>query len=154
MASFAWENNLSFGKNKRRSFMSLNPEVTQFLELLEHPLGQEIDALRRIILQADERLTETVKWNGPNYSIGADDRITIRIQPPKQIQLIFLRGAKVKPQSQERLLKDEASLLVWKGNDRAIACFTSLASINEVKHTLTKIVQAWLVATASPDIAD
>lgn len=129
--------------------MPLNKEVTQFLGQLDHPLRQEIEALREIILQADERLAENIKWNGPNYSIQGEDRITMRIQPPKQIQLIFHRGVKVKEQPKEKLITDAAGLLVWKTNDRAIANFVSLSSITEVENALTKIVQDWLLKTSA-----
>lgn len=129
--------------------MPLNKEVTQFLGQLDHPLRQEIEALRQIILQADERLAENIKWNGPNYSIHGEDRITMRIQPPKQIQLIFHRGAKVEEQPKEKLIKDAAGLLVWKSNDRAIASFVSLSSITVVKSALIEIVQDWLVSTSA-----
>lgn len=129
--------------------MTANEEVTLFLGQLDHPLRQEIEALREIILQADERLAENIKWNGPNYSIRGEDRITMRILPPKQIQLIFHRGAKVKEQPKQQLIEDEAGILVWKGNDRAIASFVSLASISEVQNALIKIVQDWLVQTSN-----
>jgi hypothetical protein len=127
--------------------MQVNKDVTQFLEQLDHPLRKEIETLRGIILQADNRLAESIKWNGPNYSIGDEDRITMRIQPPKQIQLIFHRGAKVKEQPKEQLIKDDTGILVWRGNDRAIASFVSQSSITSVQNTLTQLVQNWLVAT-------
>ena len=128
--------------------MPVNKEVTQFLEQLDHPLRKEIEALRLIILQADNRLAENIKWNGPNYSIEAEDRITMKIQPAKQIHLIFHRGVKVKEQPKERLLKDDAGMLVWKGNDRAIVSFASLSSIAVAENTLTKIIQDWLAETS------
>jgi len=71
----------------------------------------------------------------------------MRIQPPKQIQLIFHPEAKVKEQPKEQLIKDDAGILVWKGNDRAIASFVSLSSVTSVQNTLTQLVQNWLVAT-------
>ncbi len=128
--------------------MPLNKEVTQFLGQLDHPLRQEIEALREIILKANERLTENIKWNGPNYSVSGEDRITMRIQPPKQVQLIFHRGAKVKEQPKGKLIKDAAGLLVWRSNDRAIASFGGLSSITVVEDALTKIVKDWLVSTS------
>src|SRR5690348_5510013 len=98
-----------------------NKEVTRFLHELNHPLRDEIEQLRLIILAADSRLTENIKWNGPNYCLDNDnDRITMKIQPPKQLQLILHRGAKVKVQPKDRLINDESGLLVWKENDRAI----------------------------------
>ena len=74
----------------------LNPEVTSFIDELNHPLEKEITQLRQDILGSNNGLSENIKWNGPNYCFEGDDRITMRVQPPKQIQLIFHRGAKVK----------------------------------------------------------
>lgn len=127
--------------------MPLNQDVTRFLDELHHPLRPEIEALRLIILEASALLEENIKWNGPNYSVGAEDRITMRIQPPKQIQLVFHRGAKVKEQPKERLVQDASGLLAWRENDRAIASFKNLEAVEAARETLPAIVREWLVAT-------
>lgn len=64
----------------------------------------------------------------------------MRIQPPKQIQLTFHCGAKVKEQPIKRLIKDSSNLLIWKENDRAIASFKSMGDIENRKKDLKKIV--------------
>ncbi|SDE79899.1 protein of unknown function (DU1801) [Dyadobacter soli] len=125
----------------------MNEDVTRFLDDLNHPLRQEIEALRHIILQASEMLEENIKWNGPNYSAGSQDRITMKIQPPKQVQLIFHRGAKVKEQPKERLVQDASGLLVWKENDRAIATFKDMAAITAAEPALSTLIKDWLLAT-------
>lgn len=94
-----------------------NEEVTSFLDNLNHPLRNEIERIRQIILISNPKLSENIKWNAPNYSYDGEDRITMRIQPPKQIQIIFHRGAKVLEQPKNRLINDESKLLVWKTND-------------------------------------
>ena len=127
--------------------MPLNNDVTRFLDELHHPLRREIEALRVIILQANALLGENIKWNGPNYSVGAEDRITMRIQPPKQIQLVFHRGAKVKEQPKERLVQDTSGLLIWKENDRAIASFKDMEAVKAAELALSTIVQDWIAAT-------
>ena len=83
----------------------LNPEVTAFLDAMNHPLRDLIDCLREIILNAGPDLVEGIKWNGPNYSLFGEDRITMRINPPKQVQVVLHRGAQVKEQPKERLLR-------------------------------------------------
>lgn len=128
--------------------ITLNNEVTRFLDDLHHPCRQEIEALRLAILQANNSLNENIKWNGPNYSIGPEDRITMRIHPPKQIQLIFHRGAKVREQPPTELIKDDSGLLIWKANDRAVATYKDMASIDTTKVALGKIVQDWINATS------
>jgi hypothetical protein len=124
----------------------LNTTVTKFLDELNHPFRNEIEQLRLIILAANEHLTENIKWNGPNYCFNSGDRITMRIQPPKQVQLIFHRGATVREQPQGRLISEDFAILTWKENDRAIATFRTLQEIEKNQVTLTKIVQAWIVA--------
>ncbi|GGH31277.1 hypothetical protein GCM10007423_20030 [Dyadobacter endophyticus] len=127
--------------------MPLNNDVTRFLDELHHPLRQEIEALRLIILQANALLEENIKWNGPNYSIGPEDRVTMRIQPPKQIQLVFHRGAKVKEQPKGRLIQDASGLLVWRENDRAIASFKHMEAVKAGEQALAAIVRNWIAAT-------
>jgi hypothetical protein len=124
--------------------LNLNQEVTTFLDALNHPFRNEIEALRSTILSADSGITENIKWNGPNYCFNGEDRITMRIQPPKQIQLIFHRGAKVKTQPKERLIKDASGLLAWKENDRAVATFKNSSDIEKSKGDLTNIVKDWI----------
>lgn len=125
----------------------INSEVTEFLDKLKHPLRKEIEETRSIILAADKRLDENIKWNGPNYSVGADDRITMKIQPPKQVQLIFHRGAKVLEQPKGKLIDDKSGLLDWKGNDRAVMSFKTMDDIKSAKKALTEIVKKWVDAT-------
>lgn len=84
--------------------------------------------------------------NGPNYCFCGEDRITMRIHPPKQIQLIFHRVAKVKSQPQNRLIQDKTGLLIWKENDRAVATFKTMKEIEASNETLKLIVSDWIQA--------
>jgi len=125
----------------------LNPEVSQFLDELKHPLRAEIDQLRTIILNSDSKISENIKWNGPNYCYQNEDRITMRVQPPKQIQLIFHRGAKKLAQPDNKLIDDKSGLLAWKENDRAIASFKNSDDVRKFKADLEGIVKKWISAT-------
>lgn len=129
--------------------IKLNTVVSDFLDEQNHSLRQEIELLRNCILTADNNLNETIKWNGPNYSIEEEDRITMRVQPPtsKQIQLIFHRGAKKQEQPKSKLVDDNSKLLIWKENDRAIATFKSMTDIENAKTNLIEIVKKWIEAT-------
>ena len=127
--------------------ISLNNDVTEFLNGLNHPFRSEIEELRNSILSANSLLKENIKWNGPNYSANNQDRITMRILPPKQIQLIFHRGAKKLEQPQNRLINNVSKLLVWKENDRAVATFKNMADIKNSESELSKIVNDWISAS-------
>lgn len=124
-----------------------NQDVTVFLDGLNHPFRKGIELLRTILLSVDEDLVEGIKWNGPNYSIRGEDRITMRIHPPTQVQLIFHRGAKVKVQPEKRLLDNDDDFLTWKENDRAIASFQSLEQIEKDRSKLKEIATMWIKAT-------
>ncbi|MCB0705754.1 MAG: DUF1801 domain-containing protein [Saprospiraceae bacterium] len=125
-----------------------NKEVTTFLDNLDLPLRDVIEKLREIILDVPDLLIENIKWNGPNYSLKMEDRITMRVQAPKQIQLIFHRGAKTKAVPATKLINDPAGLLLWKTNDRAIASFKTVEEVNQSRAALSEIVQHWLAAAA------
>lgn len=126
--------------------VNLNDEITQFLDNLNHPLRKEIEELRQIVLSSENGLIENIKWNGPNYCFNDADRITMKIQPQKQIQLIFHRGAKKLAHPVNKLIIDESGILVWKENDRAIATFRNSGDINENKAALCNIVKKWIEA--------
>ncbi len=122
-------------------------EVTDFLDKQLHPLRAEIEALREIILRAEPTLSEGIKWNGPNYSINGEDRITMRLNPPKQIQVIFHRGAKVKTQPENHLIEGNYPFLTWKENDRAIATFKGIEDIRQFSESFREVVTKWIKAT-------
>ncbi len=125
----------------------MNSEVSKFLDELNHPLRNEIEQLSEYILSAKSGISENIKWNGPNYTYNGEDRITMKIQPPKNIQLIFHRGAKVLEMPKEKLLKKDSGLLNWKANDRAVATFVTMEEIVSNKEPLCSIVDEWISAT-------
>ncbi|RYZ55629.1 MAG: DUF1801 domain-containing protein [Chitinophagaceae bacterium] len=130
-----------------QELLSPSNEVTQFLDGQSHPLRKEIEALRTCILQANSGLAENIKWNGPNYTFNGNDRITMRIHPPKQVQLVFHTGAKAKALPPKNLLEESSGLLQWKTTDRAIASFPTMASIAANKERLTTIINEWIRVT-------
>ena len=129
-----------------RQILSINKEVTQLIDGTNHPLKAEINKLREIILGANKDLSENIKWNGPNYTYCGEDRITMRIHPPKQLQLIFHRGAKVLVQPTHKLIDDKTGLLQWKTNDRAVATFRNREDIEACKTILPATINQWLSA--------
>ena len=124
--------------------MNLNLEVSEFLSALNLPLDKEIHYLRSLILSSKHNLTENIKWNGPNYCFEGEDRITMRVQSPKIVQLIFHRGAKVKEHPSNRLISNDFGLLDWKSNDRAVASFKNLEAILTVESNLRLIIKEWI----------
>ena len=128
--------------------MNVNIDVTHFLKEHNHPFQEEIELLRTCILTVDLNLTENIKWNGPNYCFHNEDRITMRIHPPKkQVQLIFHRGAKKQTNPKEKLISHKSKLLVWKDNDRAIITLNSMQEIENGRTELAEIITEWISAS-------
>lgn len=123
-------------------------EVTKFLSELNHPLKKEIEQIRKIVLGTNKTLTENIKWNAPNFCFKGEDRITMHIYPPKQIQIIFHRGAKVQKLPDKNLIADDKGLLIWKTTDRAVATFVTMADIKLNTQYLIEIINNWLTAAA------
>ena len=83
---------------------------------LVHPDRDAIQSLRLAILDLDEKVSESVKWNAPNFLFDGEDRVTFRLKPGNRFQLILHRGAKVRDlfvNSQS----PTANSLVWDGHD-------------------------------------
>ena len=96
----------------------------------------------------DQKLDESIKWNGPNYSYNGEDRITMKIMPPKQIQLVFHRGAKKLEQPANRIIDDPSGLLSWRENDRAIASFKNMEEVQKAHQNLKTLIVKWIAATS------
>jgi len=122
-------------------------DVTELLYEQKLPLIQAIELLRELILNVDLELVESIKWNGPNYKYNNEDRITLRVQDTKQVQVIFHRGAKVKVQPENHLIEDEFDLLVFKENDRALISFKTYEEVFAQKSAIQTLVQRWILAS-------
>lgn len=129
------------------SATKLNQEVSTFLNELNHPLREEIELLRNIILDSNKTLTENIKWNAPNYVLGENDRVTLKINPPKNILIILHRGAKVQAMPTLKLIDYTCKVLSWKTNDRAIITLNNKQDIITYKNDIVQIVNLWLEAT-------
>ena len=122
-------------------------EVKEFIAGLPRPLQDEVTMLRSIILQADENLTEHIKWNAPSFCINGDDRITFNLNGRGFLRLIFHLGAKKRSEKLEKpLINDPYNLLQWAANDRAILKLTGQDDIKQKEENIRELVQRWLKA--------
>jgi hypothetical protein len=117
--------------------------VKRYLEALDHPLKPEVQALRKIILKADARITEGIKWNAPSFHHG-DWFATFDLRSHDWVQIIFHRGAKVKTVGDSRFVKDPEAILKWITNDRCLVRFVSSGEVAARSSALSKIVAEWV----------
>ncbi len=117
--------------------------VDQFLENLTHPLKEEVETLRRIILKADASIGEGIKWNAPSFCCD-DWFATFDLRSKEWVQIILHRGAKPKHTGDSRYVKDPKSILKWITNDRCVAKFVSKADVKSKATALTEVVAEWV----------
>jgi hypothetical protein len=123
------------------------PDVTTFLLDLSHPLKDGVVALREAILASDDAISEHIKWNAPSFRYRGDDRVTFRLRPADQVQLVFHRGAKVRADSEEFTFDDPESLLTWAARDRATLTLKTMDDVQEKLPAVVELVARWMRAT-------
>jgi hypothetical protein len=121
-------------------------KVDQFIQTLDHPLKEEIEKVRAIILSANQQITEHIKWNAPSFCYQGEDRVTMKLQPQDSIQLIFHRGTKVKD-SKDFVFNDSTGLLKWVAADRAIVTLREMKDVEAKRAELAKVVSEWVEST-------
>ncbi|MES2373254.1 MAG: DUF1801 domain-containing protein [Bacteroidota bacterium] len=126
-------------------------QVADFMRTVTHPLKTTMEALRETLLSANKGITEHIKWNGPSFCFGGDDRITFNLHRKDYILIVFHCGTKQGKEIKggEPLFKDATGLLEWLSNQRAIIKFYSLDEVNEKKAKLIKVVKQWIKGTCN-----
>lgn len=117
--------------------------VNTFMDQLDHPRLAEIEAVRAIILGADTRINETIKWNAPSFSTS-EHFATFRLQPHNVVQVVFHTGAKVKSTTTEMRIDDPAHLLKWVTTDRCTVTFADMEDVEAKAVALQAIVRQWI----------
>lgn len=114
--------------------MNTNPEVEKLLADTAHPLDAEIRRVREIILSADDRIEEAVKWKSPTF-IYKGNMASYFMNAKQLVTLMFHKGAEI---------DDPSGLLEGDGKEARTARFYSMDDIEEKKASLTAVVQAWI----------
>ncbi len=121
--------------------------VDAFVEVLDHPLKAEIVAVRAMILDSNDEITEQIKWNAPSFCYRGDDRVTMKLYPPRHLQLIFHRGAIVKV-SRHFVFEDLSGLMKWASADRGVVTLRNMDDVTTHRAALVELVSRWMQATA------
>ena len=121
-----------------------DPAVNALLDAHDHPLREEIDQLRTIILGADRSIEEGVKWNTASFK--SHDWFATLNGPRhvKEPMLILHAGAKAKGILLKDRIPDPEGLIKWLGNDRAQIAFKDAEEITMNKNALRAIISAWV----------
>ncbi|HEX8461639.1 MAG TPA: DUF1801 domain-containing protein [Segetibacter sp.] len=109
--------------------------VNEFIRTLDHPLKAAIEEVRSIIMNANNKMAERIKWNVPSFYYKEDFcAFNIRQQKFVHLVLIFPKG----------LICDSSGLLEGNYIDRRMAYFHSLTDIKSKKTALENVVNEWI----------
>jgi uncharacterized protein YdhG (YjbR/CyaY superfamily) len=125
----------------KKAVKSGGAEVDAYMNSLKHAQKDVIQAVREVIVKADKRMQERVKWNAPSfYHVVADGRamdfaaFNPRAKGFVQLILLFPMG----------VVDDPKQIMQGSWTDRREARFADMAEVTKKKSALTKLVKAWL----------
>jgi uncharacterized protein YdhG (YjbR/CyaY superfamily) len=122
-----------------------DPAVDAFLKDLDHPLKAEVEAIRRVILGADPKIREGIKWNAPSFRT-TEWFATLNLRQD-HVWLILHLGAKKKAAAATGIdIPDPAGLLEWLAKDRAVVKFADAKDVRAKRAALASFVKAWIKA--------
>jgi hypothetical protein len=109
-----------------------NPDVDRWLDEAGHPLDAALRRTREIILGADERVTESIKWKTPTFSFQGN---IVSFNPSKRlVSLPFHRGAEI-PGDHPRL--------EGEGRLARTMRFSDLEDVEAGRADLEAAIRAW-----------
>lgn len=114
--------------------MGTDPEVDRWFADLDHPLKDDMLQVRKIILGADRRITETIKWKSPTFMFEGN-MASINPRSKKNVQLMFHTGAK---------LPGKHPRLEGGGGTARYMSFADAADAKAKKPDLEAAVRAWI----------
>jgi hypothetical protein len=128
---------------QRRNDYDDTDSVTVYMNSLEHPLKPVVEAIRRTILEADQTITEGIKWNSPSfYCYGWFAAVNIRAK--NGVQVVLHHGAKVRDDTTLSVtINDVSHLLTWPSKDRAVLSFVSIEDFQSKHEAFEKIIKQW-----------
>lgn len=119
--------------------------VDAWLDSLSPEDRAGIDRLRAIVRAADPDLTETIKWNAPNFADGDQDRVTLGIERKGGWRAVLHRGA-ASQDTTGFTFDDPDKLAKWPARDRGVATFSDLPALEAKAVGLEDLIRRWVAA--------
>ncbi len=113
--------------------MNKNHAVDSWLDSYDNPMKEVVSAMREVILKADERVEEAIKWKAPTFMYRGNIA-SFFPKSKKHATLMFHKGAEI-PGSYKHLVGDGKEARSFK--------IESLVDLNRKQAELTAIVVAW-----------
>lgn len=120
----------------------------EFMHQFEDGRKPLVEAMLIAIKEACPGLTESIKWNAPNFSDDGKDRMTLMLHKKESVGLILHTGARPKEDKKApHLFTDDTGLLEWNSNIRATVSFGDLVEFMEKKELFQAAVKRWVEET-------
>lgn len=113
-----------------------NPEVEAWLESYDNPQKDLLLAVRDLMLSADDRVTEVIKWQAPTF-VYKGNIASFYPKTKSHVALMFHTGA---------ALPDPTGLLEGEGATSRVARFADADDLAEKAEALQEIVRRWVAA--------
>jgi hypothetical protein len=113
--------------------MATSPEVDAWFERYDNPMRPVVQRIREVMLAADPRVSETVKWQAPTFTYKGN-LASFYPKSRQHASLMFHQGAGI-PGSYPRL---EGS-----GDTSRVMKIGSLDEVEAARPELVRIVKAW-----------
>jgi len=113
-----------------------SPDVDAWFERYDNPLADLVQAVREVILAADERVTEVIKWQAPTF-VYKGNIASFFPKAKKHVTLMFHQGAS---------LDDPSGLLEGDGATSRSAKFTSAEDLAAKRAALEALIASWIAS--------
>ena len=109
-------------------------EVDVWMSHYDNPMRDVVERVRRIMLHADDRVTECIKWQAPTFTYKGNIA-SFFPKASRHATLMFHQGG---------LIPGDFPHLTGDGKEARSMTFVSIAEAEERRDELTAIVRAWI----------
>jgi hypothetical protein len=113
-----------------------DPDVDAWFATYDNPQKALVQAVRDVVLEADDRVTETIKWQAPTF-VYAGNIASFYPRSKQHVSLMFHQGAS---------LPDPDGLLEGEGDTSRVAKFADADDLAAKAASLQGLVRAWVDA--------
>lgn len=111
-----------------------DPEVDAWFEAYDNPLREVVLAVREVVLAADDRIGETIKWQAPTF-VYKGNLASFFPKAKTHVTLMFHRGA---------ALEDPTGALEGDGGTARSLKVADLADLDGQAEALAGLVRSWI----------
>ena len=110
-----------------------NPEVDAWFERYDNPMKEAVQRTRDILLAADPRIGETIKWSTPTFMYRGN-LVSFQPRAKRFVSLLFHTGASI---------PGEHPILEGGGDVGRYARLEGLDAVERARPALEAVARAW-----------